>query len=322
MTPELSRQVGRILGKTHTPPPFEERERIIAALSGAETWDDLPDDVRALLQRLERAPGFGPGKERRAHAAAPPPSVTDLDQLEAQHRAAVAEMSQQFQEQAGPLIEGLVAAVYARVGKSIAGLGNLAVKTAVVTAIADVIGVALLGLAALAAAQTATEVGIQAGSLPAASRRRITQLAQATVGIIAAGFASGAAREALRRSGTTNSVNLISAAIRVHLAELATAKPSGLVADALIAAATAAQGEGRRAVLEQLSAGWRFMATEELDRNTCKPCSDIDGKTYDSLAAALEDYPHGAGYHACEGRHRCRGQIEPIPPDGRPGRVG
>jgi hypothetical protein len=254
------------------------------------------------------------GGEADVLAATPPASVTDLDQLEAQHRAAVAGMSQQFEDEAHPIIDAIIVLVLLYAGKSLAKLGNLAVKTAAVTAVADVIAVGLLGLAALASAQMSTELGLMPRPLPVASRRRITQLAQATVSVVAQGMASGASREALRRSGTNADPEAVAAAVRVHLAELVAAKPSGLVADALIAAATAAQGEGRRAALEELPVGWQLKATESLDRSACGPCKNVNGRVYESLAAALEDYPHGAGYHACEGRHRCRGQLEPIPP--------
>lgn len=52
----------------------------------------------------------------------------------------------------------------------------------------------------------------------------------------------------------------------------------------------------------------RIYASELLDRNTCGPCSLIDGHEYDSEAQALADYPTGT-YVDCEGGDRCRGTL-------------
>ena len=57
MTPELSRRVGTILGQ-HLADPAE-RARIAEALTQAEIWNDLPADIRALLEEIERRPGPG-----------------------------------------------------------------------------------------------------------------------------------------------------------------------------------------------------------------------------------------------------------------------
>lgn len=53
MTPELSRQVGLILGKASPAPTLDERDIIIQALQIAEEWEDLPDEVIELLDRLQ-----------------------------------------------------------------------------------------------------------------------------------------------------------------------------------------------------------------------------------------------------------------------------
>lgn len=51
----------------------------------------------------------------------------------------------------------------------------------------------------------------------------------------------------------------------------------------------------------------QFYASELLDRNTCKPCYNVDGKRYATLEAMRADYPAGI-YRACEGGMRCRGK--------------
>lgn len=49
-------------------------------------------------------------------------------------------------------------------------------------------------------------------------------------------------------------------------------------------------------------------ASEVMDSNTCGPCEEIDGREYENLDEAEEDYPQG-GYVDCEGGLRCRGTL-------------
>jgi hypothetical protein len=73
-------------------------------------------------------------------------------------------------------------------------------------------------------------------------------------------------------------------------------------------AAASADGLGRQAGVVGLAAPAAVYASELLDRNTCGPCSLVDGKQYADLAAARLDYPGGI-YRACEGGLRCRGTL-------------
>lgn len=63
---------------------------------------------------------------------------------------------------------------------------------------------------------------------------------------------------------------------------------------------------GRTDASKVLPQAARWYASELLDRNTCGPCSLIDGREYPSEAASLVDYPAGR-YRDCEGGVRCRG---------------
>lgn len=56
MTPDLSRRVASILGARPVDP--DDRERILAAMDASETWDDLPEDIRALLGGLATEPTY------------------------------------------------------------------------------------------------------------------------------------------------------------------------------------------------------------------------------------------------------------------------
>ncbi|HEX6968907.1 MAG TPA: hypothetical protein VF174_08895 [Micromonosporaceae bacterium] len=57
MSPGLSRQLGLVLGRHYVRP--DEREAVIGAALGAETWDDLPPEIRSLLGEIEQR-GAGP----------------------------------------------------------------------------------------------------------------------------------------------------------------------------------------------------------------------------------------------------------------------
>lgn len=67
-------------------------------------------------------------------------------------------------------------------------------------------------------------------------------------------------------------------------------------------------GLGRQAAMAVLPAAKGYYASELLDKNTCQPCSAVDGTAYATLAEAKMDYPYG-GYRDCLGGDRCRGTI-------------
>ncbi len=74
-------------------------------------------------------------------------------------------------------------------------------------------------------------------------------------------------------------------------------------------AANVAAGKGRAAGQAVLPTPGKVYASELLDGNTCRPCDDVDGRTYDSMESALVDYPGGGGYIGCLGGSRCRGTL-------------
>lgn len=49
-------------------------------------------------------------------------------------------------------------------------------------------------------------------------------------------------------------------------------------------------------------------ASEIMDKATCGSCSSVDGRRYDTLEEAEEDYPFGI-YVKCQGGSRCRGTL-------------
>jgi hypothetical protein len=79
-------------------------------------------------------------------------------------------------------------------------------------------------------------------------------------------------------------------------------------------ATAGAAGLGRQAGAAGVEPEPRVYASELLDRNTCGPCSMVDGAEYPSLEAGRADYPTGI-YRACEGGPRCRGTLVFVWPD-------
>lgn len=78
------------------------------------------------------------------------------------------------------------------------------------------------------------------------------------------------------------------------------------VRDSVANAMTTAQNVGRIAVLSAIPEAALYVASEALDKNTCKPCRAVDGTEYHSLSAVQSAYPAG-GYISCKGGGKCRG---------------
>jgi hypothetical protein len=56
MTPELSRKIASVLGVRAIEP--DDRARVLRAADAVESWDELPDEIRALLDRLATEPTY------------------------------------------------------------------------------------------------------------------------------------------------------------------------------------------------------------------------------------------------------------------------
>lgn len=137
----------------------------------------------------------------------------------------------------------------------------------------------------------------------------VTSVAGATAAMLASGLAVAAGREALRRYTPGADGEAIARAVTRELREMSTA---GLQAQ-LGGALSRAQNLARLATLRAASARTdlpkvTYYASEALDRNTCKPCADIDG-TKITLDVADEIYSGSGGYVKCLGGVRCRGTI-------------
>ena len=150
--------------------------------------------------------------------------------------------------------------------------------------------------------------------------KRLGQVATARAALAASYLCQQAAAKALQVTAAQVAASLMDDALSsgdlvdTHLAGLSD-RP---LADQLGAAMTAAQNEGRTAVLEAApeSAGQAvYYASEILDDNTCEACQDIDGTEFPSLGDAEAAYPAG-GFTDCLAMMRCRGTVIAVWGDG------
>lgn len=141
----------------------------------------------------------------------------------------------------------------------------------------------------------------------AAIRDRLRQIGRTAARVLGVGLVQSAVRQAMRVWGSGNA-GQVAAAVDEHLAALSGAA----VEEQVGAAMTAAQNEGRMAVLA-VAPPAEYTATEILDKNSCKPCRDIDGTRYTTLPDARTAYPTG-GYTGCLGGARCRGTLVTVWP--------
>jgi 2'-5' RNA ligase len=141
----------------------------------------------------------------------------------------------------------------------------------------------------------------------AAIRDRLRQVGRTAARVLGVGLVQSGVRQAMRVWGSGTAQH-VAAQVDEHLAALSGAA----VEEQIGAAMTAAQNEGRLAVLA-VAPPAEYTATEILDRNSCKPCRDIDGTRYTTLPDAREAYPSG-GYTRCQGGARCRGTIVTVWP--------
>jgi 2'-5' RNA ligase len=150
----------------------------------------------------------------------------------------------------------------------------------------------------------------------AAIRDRLRQVATTTARLLGLGLVQSAVRRAVQLFGSGTGAE-IAARVDEHLAGLSGAA----VEEQVGAAMTAAQNEGRMAVLA-VAPPATYTASEALDRNSCSPCRQVDGTQYATLAAARAAYPTG-GYVGCEGGPRCRGTLVTVwPEDGEQNAAG
>lgn len=241
-------------------------------------------------------------------AAAADPAAA---RIQAQWVQVKADLLAEWPATAQPMVDELADQAEAAVAEDDLGaLGALVVSAGVIAAVSLLLSGAGTGLAVEAAAGVVAEAasqGVHIGAPTKPGADRIRKTADAVAGIIASGYASGAARAALQVAGA--SPGEVRGAVEAHLSEVG-ASANGLVGDNAGALLSAAQHAGRLAVLEQHRAD-AYEAVEVNDLNRCAPCLAASGHRYDTLAEALVDYPASGNRH-CLGRSRCRGFLRAI----------
>ena len=241
--------------------------------------------------------------------------------IEQQWQQQVDEIAAQWPQVADPMTDEIVTAIAAAIAAGtladIVGAGGLTVSAAVLSGIAAVIGAAMLALAEASAAQVVAELAAQGVTidLPDIDVAAIEARAQAAAQVIASGSVNGATQVALANAGPGVDAEVVADRVRKHLDDVtATAAANdpngrGWIVGNLGHVMSQAQGMGRLAAFQALeSAGHSptYVASEANDRSVCKPCSDVDGATFATLADATAAYPLGQ-YWACLGGLRCRG---------------
>lgn len=141
----------------------------------------------------------------------------------------------------------------------------------------------------------------------AAIRERLRSLARSTARVLGVGLVQSAVRQAMRLWGSGTGEE-----IATQVAEFLAGLSGSAVEEQIGAAMTAAQNEGRMAVLA-VAPPATYLGSEIFDRSNCVPCRAVDGAEYSTLAAARAAYPSG-GYINCLGGSRCRGTLVTVWP--------
>jgi HK97 family phage portal protein len=128
-------------------------------------------------------------------------------------------------------------------------------------------------------------------------------VATAVAGLLGAGLANSAGREALRLFSAGAVAAEVADQVDTHLAGLSDAYLRENLGGALTRAQNMARIDTMHAAPQAA-----YYASEQLDKNTCAPCARIDGQKFPGLIEALTAYG-GGPYWGCLGGNRCRGTM-------------
>jgi hypothetical protein len=245
--------------------------------------------------------GQGTGQFSREPSPEEEASGVDFTAHAADHQQALDQLLTEWQGQAQPIADDLAQDAGQQ---DPTGTGQ---PTADSAALAAVLLAAMTALAALAAAAVVAEAAHQGVDMATPAVAGLPELATTASGIagqVVAGLGSAASKAAMTAAATGADVTT---AVEQALAPSVATAPAW-VRDNLSQALNVAQAAGRNTAMVAAPAAARYYASEVLDKNTCNPCYDVDGKVFLDLAAAQREYAFG-GYRYCEGGLRCRGII-------------
>lgn len=213
--------------------------------------------------------------------------------------------------QRAQLIEQIIAAID---NNDMAGLTALRVDSAEAAALLEQHMTELGATAGERVVTEAVQQGVDGVEPKPAPASAVADLAAVTAGMLAAGMALSAGREAMRVQSPGMTGRQVADAVEVFLASQSDAAARTELGGALTGAQNSARVETFRAA--PVAA---LYANEKLDNNTCQNCRAIDGRfiglTSDGVTMDEVDrlYPMG-GYVDCLGRARCRGTITGVWP--------
>lgn len=265
--------------------------------------------VAAARARRTRGKTVAAGQTALPIAAADSGQADDAAQEQHQTAwsAALAALLVTWPDLSAPMVTALVDASVAAVESGdVAALGALQVPTDVQAGIAAAIGDAMRSLATESTGHVVAEAAAQGATITAPAdpgADDVAQVATAVTGLIAGGYATAAARKALQ-TGTDG----VADAVTETLTDMGTAE-TGMVAENIAAALSAAQNAGRAAVFRAYPPT-SLRADERLDKTTCEPCAKVANRVWTDLEEALSAYPT-SGFVGCLGTLRCRGYLVP-----------
>lgn len=138
-----------------------------------------------------------------------------------------------------------------------------------------------------------------------AGRRLLASVAELTSDLMSGALLTAAKRKLSGLLRSNRPTDQIAAEVDRELATVDDTTARAAVGSAM----TAAQNAGRHVVMDTAPPASSYVASEILDRRTCGPCKDIDGRTFTTLDSAMAEYPV-MGYRDCTGArygNACRG---------------
>lgn len=236
----------------------------------------------------------------------------DLSQLQTDWENGLAALLEKFGKVKAAWFDVLAGQVRRAISDGdLSQLANLAVPESAIGKGAELLAEAMVDLAHSAAAHVVTEAADQNVTIEPVvpPHDELTRTAKVLAALVAAGYAISAGSEGLRHNGSDRTPAEVERAVLDHLESLTDAQP----AESFGGGMTGAANRARIATMKNGPVGAVY-ASEQLDKNTCKPCRTINGRwlgNTDDLDTIEKTYPGGAfgGYIDCLGRSRCRGTV-------------
>lgn len=244
------------------------------------------------------------GALRRQPSQVEVAAATDFEAVQAQWETALDKLVDDWSDIGAAQREQLLEQVRAAVAAGdVEALTGLSVDTGEA---ATLLAAAMAAVATQAASEQAEEAGAQDVDVEPGEpdEERMSAVATTIAALMGSGLAGAAARKALQAWTPQATPDTVTSTVAEHLESLTDAS----LRDQLGAGLSTAQNEGRIATLQQAPQAAAYLASEILDKATCKNCQGIDGHRFDSLAEAEAAYANG-GYSECQGGLRCRGII-------------